>query len=247
MRHPVSIVTVTRNGFFFTRLLIEKIRQYTTDRDHEVIVVDRGSRDGTRDWLQRQPDVRLLSFRQWRTSGHGHAEAVERGIRVARYDRIVLIDSDAHPTGEAWLTGSADALDATHRLAGAVFVDTHRGNPHGWYIHPHFMAFFKADLGGLIVLRKVQGEDVDTGEQCTINVLAAGYAVVKHPMVQCARFDVGNPGIPTEAGEVFHAWYVSRLENNEADVIRESGGTVSRALYLEPLVARLRASYALAY
>jgi glycosyltransferase involved in cell wall biosynthesis len=247
MRHPVSIVTVTRNGFFFSRLLIEKIRQHTVDRDYEIIVIDRGSKDGSRDWLRQQPDVQFIGFRQWRTSGHGHAEAAERGIKAARYDRIVLIDSDAHPLGDRWLAESADALDDSHRLAGAVFVDKHKGNPHGWYIHPHFMTFFKADLGGLIVLRKIQGEDVDTAEQSTVNVLAAGLQVVKLPMTQCARFDVGNPGIPTEAGDVFHAWYVSRLENNEADVIRESEGKVSRSLYLDPLVARLRAAYGLAY
>jgi len=45
---PVSIVTVVRNAFFFTRLLIEKVREHSQGRQIEIIVVDRGSTDGTR-------------------------------------------------------------------------------------------------------------------------------------------------------------------------------------------------------
>jgi hypothetical protein len=51
--------------------------------------------------------------------------------------------------------------------------------------------------------------------------------------------------VPTVAGGVFHAWYSSRLENNEAELIRETNGAVTRANYLEPLLARLRAEYRL--
>jgi hypothetical protein len=56
---------------------------------------------------------------------------------------------------------------------------------------------------------------------------------------------VGHPRVPTMAGGVFHAWYVSRLLHAEAEVIRETGGQVSRTRYLEPLQARLRAAYGL--
>jgi len=242
---PVSIVTVTRNGLFFTRLLIEKIREHTTDRPYEVIVVDRGSRDGTRDWLARQPDVRVMRFAQWRTRGHGHGEAAERAVKRARFDRIVLIDFDAHPISSNWLVDSADRLDERHRLAGAIFVDRHEGNPHGWYVHPHFLTFFKKDLGGLVVLRKRFGDKTDTGEESTVRVLAAGLDIVRLPLLHAERFHVGNPHVPTVAGGVFHAWYSSRLENNEAELIRETNGAVTRANYLEPLLARLRAEYRL--
>jgi glycosyltransferase involved in cell wall biosynthesis len=244
---PVSFVTVTRDGYFFVRLLVEKLRELVGQRDYEIIVVDRGSRDGTRSWLRRQPDVRLLTRRQWLSRSHGHGEAAEAGAAAARHERIVLLDSDAHPVDPGWLAGSADRLDDEVRLAGARFVDRHRGNPHGWYIHPHFMAFQKRDLGGLVVLRKLQGDDTDTGEEATIRVLAAGRAIVDHPITFCERFAVGHPRVPTVAGGVFHAWYVSRLATQEAEVIRETAGAVSRARYLDPLVARLREGYGLSY
>jgi hypothetical protein len=244
---PVSFVTVTRDGLFFVRLLVERLRRFVGPRDYEIIAVDRGSRDGTRAWLKAQPDVRLITRRQWRALSHGHGEAAEAGAARARHERIVLLDSDAHPVADDWLANSADRLDARVRLAGAVFRDRHKGNPHGWYIHPHFMAFLKSDLGGLVVLRKLQGDDTDTGEEATLRVLAAGFEVAGHAIEFCPRLAVGHPRVPTVAGGVFHAWYVSRLAGSEADVIRETDGAVSRATYLDPLMAKLRAEYRLGY
>jgi glycosyltransferase involved in cell wall biosynthesis len=244
----VSFVTVAADGYLFVRLLIEKLRAFAGDREYEIVVVDRGSRDGTRTWLRAQPDVRLLTRRVWPwTRGHGHGGAAEVGVRAARHARVVLLDSAAHPVEQDWLRCSVDRLDEYHRLAGAVFRDNHRGNPHGWYIHSHFMAFFKADLGSLVILRKLRGEDTDTGEEATLRVLAAKRGVVGHDIAFCARFDVGHPTMPTVAGGVFHAWYVSRLMHSEDEVLRETAGRVSRAAYLEPLMARLRAEYRLNY
>lgn len=241
---PVSILTVAADGLFFVRLLVERVRATVGPRPYEIIVVDRGSRDGLREWVRAQPDARLLTHRVWPWQrGHRHGEAAEYGARRARHARIVLLDSDAHPVEADWLRNSVDRLDDHHRLAGAVFRSPHRGNPHGWYVHPHFMAFFKADLGGLVALRKLRGDDTDTGEEATIRVLAAGKGVAGHEIAFCPAFDVGHPRVPTVAGGVFHAWYVSRLTHNEPEVIRETGGEVSRARYLEPLLARLRAAY----
>lgn len=245
---PVSFVTVSADGMFFIRLLVERVRALVGPRPYEIIVVDRGSRDGSREWLKQQPDVRLMTRRQrWWHRDHRHGEAAEAGVKAARYDRIVLMDSDAHPVASDWLTGSVDRLDDHDRLAGAIFRDKHKGNPHGWYVHPHFMAFFKADLGSLVVLRKVQGNATDTGEEATIRMLAAGRGIIEHAIVHCDQLSVGHPRVPTVAGGVFHAWYVSRLIRDEAGVIRETQGQVSRALYLDPLIAKLRATYRLDY
>ncbi len=245
---PVSIVTVATDGLFFLRLLVEQVRVHVGPRPYEIIVVDGGSGAGTRAWLRAQPDVTQVTHRRWPWQrGHRHGEAAEAGIRHARYDRIVLLDSDAHPVDSDWLRNSVDRLDADHRLAGAVFRSPHRGNPHGWYIHPHFMAFFRSDLGRAVILRKVRGEDTDTGEEATLRVLAAGGGVIGHEIAFCQAFAVGHSRVPTIAGGVFHAWYVTRLLRMEAEVIRETGGDVSRARYLEPLMARLRVAYRLTY
>lgn len=245
---PVSIVTVAADGYLFIRLLVERVRATIGDRPYEIIVVHRGARDGSLAWLRRQPDVRLLMRRQWWWQrNHRHGEAAEAGVRLARHERIVLLDSDAHPTAPGWLEHSVDLLDDRVRLVGAKFVDRHAGNPHGFYIHPLFMAFFRDDLGGAVVLRKLRGDSTDTGEEATIRMLERGLEVIGLPIVFAAEFDVGHPRVPTVSGGVFHAWYMSRLIRHEAEVIRETNGEVSRARYQEPLMARLRSHYRLDY
>src|SRR5579872_6146333 len=91
----ISFVTVAADGYLFVRLLVEKLRAFVGERQYEIVVVDRGSRDGTRAWLRAQPDIRVVTRRQWPwTRGHGHGEAAEAGVRAARHSRIVLLDSE---------------------------------------------------------------------------------------------------------------------------------------------------------
>ena len=247
MLRPVSIITVAYNTFFFVRLLVEKVREFIGARAYEIIVVDRGSRDGSREWLSAQPDVRVISHRQWRRSRHGHGEAAEKGARAARHEAVVLLDSDAHRTDAEWLARTADRLDERKRLAGAVFHGAHSGNPYGWYVHPHFMVFHKTDLGSRVVLRKLRGHETDTGEEATISMLKEGLEVLGYPLEFCARFDVGHPHFPTVSAGVFHAWYGTRTAQDSATVSEETAGAVSVASYLQPLQKLLRAAYTLPY
>lgn len=246
MPASVSIVTVTYDSFFYIRLLVEKVREFIGPREYEIVVVDRGSRDGSREWLRAQQDVRLVDKRQW-GARHSHGEAAEAGARTARHDVIVLLDSDAHPMDANWLALTADNLGEHCRLAGAQFHAQRRDNPYGWYIHPHFMAFFKADLGRHIVLRKTRGRDTDTGEDSTVRLLSAGLGVTGYPIEFCEGFSVGHPVFPTVSAGVFHAWYSTRLTKSRAEVSHETGGAITSENYSEPLRKLLRQTYHLDY
>jgi len=246
MSRPVSIVTVSYDTYFFVRLLVEKVRENIESRQYEIVVVDRGSRDGTLEWLGSQPDVRLVNAKPNRR-GHGHGEAAELGVQTARYEHVVMLDSDAHPIEALWLELTIDKLDAHNRLAGAIFRGMHKSNPHGWYIHPHFMAFHKSDLGKSISLQKPRGTDLDTGEIATVRLLDAGVGVIGYPLELCRQFAVGHPHFPTVAAGVFHAWYGTRLLKDNRTVGEETSGAVNKTNYLEPLQARLREAYRLDY
>jgi len=143
-------VTVSYDTLFFVRLLVAKVREMIGLRPYEIVVVDRGSRDGTVEWLNKQPDVRILTAKPERR-GHGHGKAAEFGAGKACYEHLVLLDSDAHPIDPAWLELTVDRLDDHNRLAGPIFRGMHKSKRHGWYVHPHFMAFHKEDLGGGVI------------------------------------------------------------------------------------------------
>ena len=255
---PVSVVTVTYDTYFFVRLLVEKVREFTRERAFEIIVVDRGSRDGTLEWLEAQRDVRVLSIPQV-SGSHEHGEAAEEGARLARFATVALLDSDAHPIHPRWLDRTADRLNDVCRLIGPKYVSHHRGNPFGWYVHPHYMVFHKADVGDAIVLRKLRGEDTDTGEEATIRLLERGQTVEALPLASCpslgadhelgayARFSFGHPHFPTIGAGVFHAWYGTRLGKDTTTVAAETSGAISERSYREPLVATLREMYRLDY
>jgi hypothetical protein len=223
------------------------VREFVGRREYEIIVVDRGSTDGSREWLSEQPDVHLLTDRQWRRSRHTHGEAAEKGVRVARYDYIVLLDSDAHPMEDIWLNATVDRLDSHYRLAGAECAGNHKGNPYGSYIHPSFMVFHRKDLGHLVVLRKMRGHDTDTGEEATIRIRDAGFGVLGHPVEHCTRFSVGYPFLPQVSAGVFHAGNATRIEKNSASVIRETNGLITKHGYILPLQRLLRETYRLNY
>ncbi|MGI9088411.1 MAG: glycosyltransferase family 2 protein [Chthoniobacterales bacterium] len=250
----VSIVTVAYDTFFFVRLLVEKVREFIGERAYEIVLVDRGSRDGTLEWARAQADVRIVAVPQ--TGGdHGHAEAAEEGVRVARHEIIVLLDSDAHPVSADWLAGTADGLDENCRLAGPKCVAPHRENPYGWYVHPHFMVFYKADLGDNIILRKMRGDGTDTGEEATIRLLDRGLKIEALPFGLCPtlpaenpyRCDFGHPHYPTVSAGVFHAWYGTRVHQDDLVVRQETNGAISRESYQRPLLAMLRRIYSLSY
>mgnify|MGYP001619822745 FL=1 len=244
---PVSIISVSFDTYFFTRLLVEKVREFVGHREYEIIVVDRGSTDGSREWLTEQPDVHLLTDRQWRRSRHTHGEAAEKGGHAARFDYVVLLDSDAHPMEDIWLKATVDRLDSHYRLAGGEYAGHHKGNPYGSYIHPSFMAFHKKDLGHLVVLRKMRGHDTDTGEEATIRLRDAGFGILGYPIEHCARFSVGYPFLPQISAGVFHAGRATRLAKNSESVLRETDGTFTRDGYIEPLQVLLRQAYHLDY
>ena len=103
------------------------------------------------------------------------------------------------------------------------------------------------DLGGDIRLRKIRGQDLDTGEAATVRLLDAGRGVIGYPLEFCVRFDVGHPHFPTVAAGVFHAWYGTRLGKDVHTVEVETNGAVTNANYLKPLQTRLRQAYHLDY
>ena len=93
-----SIVLVTNNQLDYTKLCLASIR-LRTDEPYEVIVVDNGSTDETRDYLSRLDGVRLIP----NDNNRGFPAAANQGINAAHGEYILLLNNDCIVT-TGWLS-----------------------------------------------------------------------------------------------------------------------------------------------
>ncbi|UCE59465.1 MAG: glycosyltransferase family 2 protein [Phycisphaerales bacterium] len=98
----VSIVVPTFNRFEQLRRCIDKIRQNVT-LPSEIIVVDGGSTDGTREWLAGQNDLHVILELQ----RAGAVKAFNKGFKAATGYYVMWLNDDAFP-----LPGSVQAAVA---------------------------------------------------------------------------------------------------------------------------------------
>lgn len=95
-----SLVVVTRDARAKVERCLEALRA-TAEPDHptELIVVDNGSTDGTREWLEAQPDVTLVANRD----NAGAPRARNQALELVRGRWIVFLDDDVVVTPH-WLS-----------------------------------------------------------------------------------------------------------------------------------------------
>lgn len=96
----VSLIVVTRDAREKAQRCLEALRA-TAEPEHptELIVVDNGSQDGTREWLEAQGDVHLIA----NEDNAGAPRARNQALCVARGRWIVFLDDDVIVTPH-WLS-----------------------------------------------------------------------------------------------------------------------------------------------
>ena len=118
-RRPLtSIIVLTYNNLLYNKRCINSVRRYTKKGSYELIVIDNDSRDGTLEWLRRQPDIKLIA----NNLNVGYPKGCNQGIRAASGDVIVLLNNDAVVTRH-WLDNLLTALYSADAV-GAVGPET---------------------------------------------------------------------------------------------------------------------------
>jgi GT2 family glycosyltransferase len=82
----VAIVVVTYNSARVVGALLDSIPAALGQLTSDVVVVDNGSSDGTRDLLKSRIDCRLIE-----SSNDGYAAGINKGIRAAFAAEAILI------------------------------------------------------------------------------------------------------------------------------------------------------------
>lgn len=108
----VSVVICARNEENNIRQHLPYFLTQHYPAPFEVIVVDDGSTDGSREYLEElgriYPDLRVINLDS--KVFQGKKEALALGISIARYDVLLLSDADCKPAGPHWLASMAGAL-----------------------------------------------------------------------------------------------------------------------------------------
>lgn len=121
----VSIVVPTYDRRASLARLLAGLEAQTLTAQMEVVVVDDGSRDGTREWLR---DARFTyDLRFFRQANAGPAAARNRGVAEARAELIVFLDDDVVPD-----PGLVAAHVAAHQATPNSVVCGPMLPPDGW-------------------------------------------------------------------------------------------------------------------
>jgi glycosyltransferase involved in cell wall biosynthesis len=113
----ISVIVPTFNRL---KLLVRCVgalqAQTLPPADYELIVVDDGSRDGTRSWLEQQAGLRAVFVPR-----QGPAAARNAGVRCARGQSVAFTDDDCTATAD-WLESLAYTLQ-DHDVAGGRVIN----------------------------------------------------------------------------------------------------------------------------
>lgn len=131
-RHPTyytpgaTVVIVTWNSLPYLRRTLEAVREMSPP-DTQVLVVDNHSEDGTREYLDHRTDVRTLRL----PVNVGHGVALDLAVPRLSTEIMAVLDVDAFPVSQHWLSECIAALDNGAHVAGAHL---HRN-----FVHPCFL------------------------------------------------------------------------------------------------------------
>jgi GT2 family glycosyltransferase len=102
----VSIIILTCNQLEYTKLCLESIRKHTK-LFYELIVVDNGSVDGSKEYLRKRDGLILVENEENR----GFAGGCNQGIKLAKGKYILLLNNDTI-VGPRWLENLIRAIES---------------------------------------------------------------------------------------------------------------------------------------
>jgi len=200
--HGVSICVVTYNSLFYTRLQIQQIRHLTNFCDHEVLIYDNGSTDGTVEWLGDQ-DVTLI---RGSDNSKRHGDALDMLVGQARFPITCTLCSDAFPVSPEWLTPALHLDDETV-MSG---ITKGWGNSVDEYVCPSYLF----GITEWLAARSFADDypNYDTGERLRVEADEDGLKT-KTWRASCPDMEGFKSNKPCDYnGWVWHTWWSTRKQ-----------------------------------
>ncbi len=126
-KNKTAIVIITYNNLDYTIDCIESIKKYTKKGTYEIIIVDNMSTDGTREWLKKQSDLKIIM----NDYNVGFPKGCNQGIEEANPDfDILLLNNDTIVTTN-WLENLNKCLYSSNDIGAVGAVSNHDENLQG--------------------------------------------------------------------------------------------------------------------
>jgi glycosyltransferase involved in cell wall biosynthesis len=202
MNNGISICILTHNVFFYNRLALEQIRKLTKTVNYEILIYDNASTDGSREWLESQPDVTVF---RGNNNHMRHGQALDYLVKKAKYPICCALCSDAFPISIEWLTPSL-YLDDKVYLSGV-----HRGSNRlcKEYVCPSYL------FGWTDWLKTHTFVDNwpkwDTGEKLADDCIKEGFEIKTWKGID-VKFEGFKPKRCDYNGWVWHTWFSGRKQ-----------------------------------
>lgn len=110
----ISVIIPVKNGQRYLDSVLKAVFSQSIDAKFEVIVIDSGSQDKTRDILGRYP-VRLYGIE---AGCFNHGLTRNYGISKAQGEYIILLTADAIPYNNYWMVKLVENLKRDEQVAG---------------------------------------------------------------------------------------------------------------------------------
>jgi len=113
-REPVSIIMLTYNALEYTKKCIQSIQKHTK-YPHEIIIVDNGSKDGTRKYL-RELDKNFENIQiKLNQKNKGFSGGNNQGAKIAKGKYVYFLNNDVL-VSDSWLESMVNALEADEKI-----------------------------------------------------------------------------------------------------------------------------------
>ena len=110
-----SLVVLAYNQLSYTKLCMDSIYKYSDDIDFEVITVNNGSSDGTREYFNSLPNEKKINY----DVNVGIEKAINDAIDICDGEYFVLINNDIIVTTN-WLSNIVKVLDSDPKIGAVV-------------------------------------------------------------------------------------------------------------------------------